>query len=202
MDSKYTSEDRLVHRMFSFLSRRLVPALSSSGTTYSAPPANADPGPLAAISDPLIADSNPLITDPSPLHHLIASVPPQTLHTYTLTHLDSLSSLDPATFTVLSDFFASLVPPPRLHCVRCHKGFFQVENTDRSCLVPHDDESAEVERVGASRGKGLGTEYETLWGCCGKTVEGDGDMGPPDGWCYEGKHTVCMVCVFQSVQSD
>jgi len=28
-----------------------------------------------------------------------------------------------------------------------------------------------------------------LWQCCGKTVEGDGDQGPPDGWCYEGKHT-------------
>jgi len=54
--------------------------------------------------------------------------------------------------------------------------------------VPHDDESAEVERVG--RGTGMRVaEYETLWGCCGKTVEGDGDMGPPDGWCYEGRHT-------------
>ncbi|KAJ7903491.1 hypothetical protein B0H14DRAFT_3851293 [Mycena olivaceomarginata] len=51
------------------------------------------------------------------------------------------------------------------------------------CLVGHDDDSAEVERVG----KGAG--YETLWGCCGKTVDGDGDMGPPDGWCYEGMHT-------------
>lgn len=184
--------------MFSFLSRRLVSVLSSSGTTHSATPANAD----SANSNPLIADSNPLIADPTSLHRLITSVPPQILHTYTLTHLDSLFPLDPATFTVLSNFFATLVPPPRLHCVRCHKGFFQVENTDRSCLVPHDDESAEVERVGASRGRGLGTEYETLWSCCGKTVEGDGDMGPPDGWCYEGKHTVCTVCVFQSVQPN
>jgi hypothetical protein len=51
--------------------------------------------------------------------------------------------------------------------------------------VAHDDDSAEVERVGKASGG-----YQTLWGCCGKTVEGDGDMGPPDGWCYEGKHTV------------
>lgn len=204
--------------MFGFLSRRLGTGSTSSGTVHSASPANvldADPSPLIADSSsltvdsssltvdpsPLPADSSPLPTDPSPLRRLIASVPPQTLHTYTLAHLDPLSSPDPAALTVLFNFFATLVPPPRLHCVRCHKGYFQVENTDRSCLVPHDDESAEVERVGASsRSKGLGTEYETLWGCCGKTVEGDGDMGPPDGWCYEGKHTVRTVCVSQSAQ--
>jgi hypothetical protein len=34
-----------------------------------------------------------------------------------------------------------------------------------------------------------------LWGCCGKTVEGDGDMGPPDGWCYEGMHTVSRALI-------
>ncbi|KAI6101672.1 hypothetical protein EDD16DRAFT_1482335, partial [Pisolithus croceorrhizus] len=31
--------------------------------------------------------------------------------------------------------------------------------------------------------------YETLWGFCGKTAEGNGGEGPPDGWCYEGRHT-------------
>ncbi|KAG2742018.1 hypothetical protein P692DRAFT_20879695 [Suillus brevipes Sb2] len=30
---------------------------------------------------------------------------------------------------------------------------------------------------------------ETLWGCCGASVQGTGDMGPLDGWCYEGRHT-------------
>lgn len=82
--------------------------------------------------------------------------------------------------------------------MRCHKDFVEVENDDRSCLVPHDDDSAEVERVG--RGTGLearrtagGTEYETLWGCCGKTTEGNGDQGPPDGFCYEGRHTVSRL---------
>jgi len=43
--------------------------------------------------------------------------------------------------------------------------------------------------VRKGRGGEDGSEYETLWQCCGKTVEGDGDQGPPDGWCYEGKHT-------------
>ncbi|KAF9266149.1 hypothetical protein L218DRAFT_985813 [Marasmius fiardii PR-910] len=144
-----------------------------------------------------------LITDPSALYELISSVPAKTLQEYTLTHLippstDSKRGIQPVhshihtpssvTLTHLTSFFSSLTPPPRLHCVRCHKFYYDVENTDRSCLVAHDDESAEVERVGAGKGDS-GTQYETLWGCCGKTVEGDGDMGPPDGWCYEGKHT-------------
>jgi len=51
--------------------------------------------------------------------------------------------------------------------------------------MAHDDESAIVEFVG--RGK-KGAEYETNWGCCGQTVDGDGDLGPPAGWCFEGKH--------------
>ncbi|KAJ7756470.1 hypothetical protein DFH07DRAFT_742637 [Mycena maculata] len=120
------------------------------------------------------------VTDPTALRALIQSIPPKILHSYTLAHLATAS---PGSLTYLSAFFSDLQPPPTLHCVRCHKGYFDVENGDRSCLIGHDDDSAEVERVG--RGAG----YETLWGCCGKTVEGDGDMGPPDGWCYEGMHT-------------
>ncbi|KAF8206390.1 hypothetical protein K438DRAFT_1963443 [Mycena galopus ATCC 62051] len=120
------------------------------------------------------------VTDPAALRALIQSIPPKIVHSYTLSHLSTAS---PQALTYLSAFFSDLEAPPTLHCVRCHKGYFDVENTDRSCLVGHDDDSAEVERVG----KGAG--YETLWGCCGKTVEGDGDMGPPDGWCYEGMHT-------------
>ena len=137
------------------------------------------------------------VTDPTALHTLIASVPAQTLHSYMLKHLSSVPPFSvplqtgtpppsPRTLRILTQFFASLTPPPRLHCVRCHRGFFELENTDRSCTVAHDDDSAIVERIRT----GLGTEFETMWGCCEKTVEGDGDMGPPDGWCYEGKHTV------------
>ncbi|KAJ7285015.1 hypothetical protein C8J57DRAFT_1709318 [Mycena rebaudengoi] len=119
------------------------------------------------------------VTDPAALRALIQSVPPKILHTYALAHLATAS---PQTLTYLSAFFSALEPPPQLHCVRCHAGYFDVENTDQSCRVNHDDDSAEVERGGT-------VGYETLWGCCGKTVEGDGDMGPPDGWCYEGMHT-------------
>ncbi|KAG6825348.1 hypothetical protein H0H93_000811, partial [Arthromyces matolae] len=125
-------------------------------------------------------------SDSSQLRKLIQTIPPQTLHTYTTSHLRE--PIDGTTLLSLTKFFSSLAPPPKLHCVRCHKEFFDIENTDRSCKVPHDDESAEVERVSA-KAKGKGTLYETNWGCCGKTVEGDGDMGPPDGWCYEGEHT-------------
>ncbi|EDR12204.1 uncharacterized protein LACBIDRAFT_292706 [Laccaria bicolor S238N-H82] len=126
-----------------------------------------------------------LITDPTDLLSLISSVPSQTLHAFTLTHLQDTP---PPALTALTSFFSALTPPPRLHCVRCHKSYFELENTDRSCLVPHDDDSAVVDRVRS--GIGSSTEYETLFGCCSRTVEGDGDMGPPDGWCYEGKHTV------------
>jgi len=144
-----------------------------------------------------ITPSPPPTTDPTALRSLILTIPPKILHSYVLTHLSPppitpldlastppVPSLSPLTLTILTSFFSALTPPPLLHCARCHKGFFDVENDDRSCTVGHDDDSAEVERVG--RGAG----YETLWGCCGRTVDGDGDMGPPDGWCYEGKHTV------------
>jgi hypothetical protein len=140
-----------------------------------------------------------LVSDASALYSLIRSVPPQTFHAYSLDRLEPSipEPPSPTTLTKVTSFFSTLVPPPKLHCVRCHKSYFEVENTDRSCLVHHDDDSAEVERISLSRAKdlGLSSEYETLWGCCGRTVEGDGDMGPPDGWCYEGKHTVCRVFV-------
>ncbi|TFK43952.1 hypothetical protein BDQ12DRAFT_719125 [Crucibulum laeve] len=168
--------------------------LQDAASPFAIPPITPSPPP-----------SSELVIDPVPLHVLISSVPPQTLHAYALSHLippshahplsplispasPPISPPSPRTLTVLTSFFAALAPPPKLHCVRCHKGYFELENSDRSCVVAHDDESAEVERVGIANSKG-GTEYETLWGCCGQTVEGDGDMGPPDGWCYEGKHT-------------
>ncbi|KAF9476732.1 hypothetical protein BDN70DRAFT_882045 [Pholiota conissans] len=157
------------------------------------------PGP---IDTPSPTPEEVVVTDPTSLHALIASVPAQTLHAYTLTRLNPSSSpvypllshiptavtTEPPTpqiLTALTAFFASLAPPPKLHCVRCHLGYFDLENTERSCRVAHDDDSAIVERVGLKKGEGVG--YETLWGCCGATVEGDGDT--PDGWCYEGAHT-------------
>jgi len=143
------------------------------------------------------------------LHHLIASIPAKTLHQYTLSKLRAATNpwtsstsehhLSHATLAAVADFFVDLHPPPKLHCVRCHKEYVEVENDDRSCTVAHDDESTFVERVGRGAGKRRGgedgSEYETLWQCCGRTVEGDGDQGPPDGWCYEGKHTVNQTFV-------
>jgi len=146
------------------------------------------------------------------LYRLIASVPAKTLHQYALSKLrvatnPSTSSafehhLPHATLAAVADFFVDLHPPPRLHCVRCHKEYVEVENDDRSCTVAHDDESTLVERVGRGagrvRGGEGGSEYETLWQCCEKTVEGAGDQGPPDGWCYEGKHTVNQTRTLES----
>jgi len=145
---------------------------------------------------------------PKTLYDLMLTIPPKTLHAYTLARLrpqpplpsTSMSSpatglhLDntprppsPNTVTKLTTFFSTLAPPPLLHCMRCHKDFYDVENEekDKACRVPHDDESALVSRVS-------GGGYETLWGCCGQTASGDGSEGPPDGWCYEGRHTVSV----------
>ena len=181
--------------VFGFFSRKQAgPAQAATGTSPTPTPPPPDPSPSPSPDE--------VVTDPTKLHALIASVPAQTFHAYALLHLSPspqspfpiLSTpallgqekpLDPPssqTLTVLSAFFSALKPPPKLHCVRCHNGFFELENGDTSCRVQHDDESAIVDRVK--------TGYETLWGCCGRTVEGDGDMGPPDGWCYEGRHTV------------
>ncbi|KAI1796039.1 hypothetical protein LXA43DRAFT_650035 [Ganoderma leucocontextum] len=138
---------------------------------------------------------NPVFVPPEPtvesLTKHITAIPPKVLHAYLLARL---ANVPEATLPTLAALFAELAPPPRLHCVRCHKDFVEVENDARSCLVPHDDESAEVERVGTAKRAGrvpgtVGATFETLWGCCGKIVEGDGDQGPPDGWCYEGMHT-------------
>ncbi|THV03376.1 hypothetical protein K435DRAFT_835942 [Dendrothele bispora CBS 962.96] len=162
--------------------------------TPSGPPITPSPPPDPLLDKPNRDAELGLISDPAALHALVSSIPPKILHEYTLKHLippaRSTTNIHPPsslTLTHLTSFFSSLTPPPKLHCVRCHKFFYEVENDDRSCLVPHDDDSAEVERVGSS--KKVDTAYQTLWGCCGKMVEGDGDMGPPDGWCYEGKHT-------------
>ncbi|KAG5642521.1 hypothetical protein DXG03_002594 [Asterophora parasitica] len=178
--------------VFGLFSRKREPVTDETSSPHLRTPSpSVEPGTQASPTrEPPATPSPPPETSKSTdLHALIQSIPPPTLHAYALSHLHpSSSALHPETLTHLSAFFAQLVPPPRLHCVRCHKDFFEVENTDRSCLVAHDDESAEVERVSA-KAKGKSTLYETLWGCCGKSVEGDGDMGPPDGWCYEGKHT-------------
>jgi hypothetical protein len=96
-----------------------------------------------------------------------------------------------STLTLFKSFFAKLTPPPRrLHCVHCHNFYHEIDDDDRSGLsVPHDDDSA---RGGEELEGGVGS-YETLYGCCGRTVEGEGDNGPPDGWRYEGTHTVNIL---------
>lgn len=144
----------------------------------------------------------PLRPTPHSISARIKKVPAKTFHDFALSQL---ANADESTLKALATFFENLKPPPKLHCVRCHNDFTEVENDDRSCLVPHDDESAEVERVG--RAADLRTtadtpasSYQTLWGCCGKVTDGDGSHGPPDGWCYEGKHTVrlCKVTTWHA----
>ncbi|KAF7312361.1 hypothetical protein MIND_00249200 [Mycena indigotica] len=149
-------------------------------------PTLVEPIQLRTPSPSVLSGSSPQAHDLSPsvpldadtLKALIQSVPAQSFRQYTLAHLATAS---PQLVSHIAEFFSALEVPPTLHCVRCHKGYFSVENNERSCLVAHDDESAEVE--------GHGSNQETLWNCCGKTVEGDGSEGPPEGWCFEGAHT-------------
>ena len=104
--------------------------------------------------------------NPAELLHRIKKIPPKTLHSYVVSHLPQAT---PEVADILLAFFATLQPPPKLHCVRCHKEYTEVENTDRSCLIAHDDESAEVMRAGLNKS---GTKYETHYACCNKIVEG------------------------------
>ncbi|KAH9164094.1 hypothetical protein EDB89DRAFT_2234090 [Lactarius sanguifluus] len=120
---------------------------------------------------------------PKALRALVSKIDAKTLHAYVLAHLPTAP---PDTLTALASFFATLRPAPRLHCVRCHSDYIEVEIDDRSCHVPHDEDSGYIEWVGMDRN---GFEYETHFSCCRKTVDGEGDQGPPDGWCYEGMHT-------------
>lgn len=148
-----------------------------------APNATVEVNPTLASIDPQV-DPEAAV---KALLELLPSIPAKTLHTYTTTHLNRLSSVlanpPPPDSSIpahqipsnqipaILSFFSALTPPPKLHCVRCHKDYVEVENNDRSCLVAHDDESAEVERVGRSRVAGeTGAEYETIWNCCGKMV--------------------------------
>ena len=186
--------------MFSFFSRKqqqppAIPNQSDAMVVDSVPQQLRTPSPSEAASNGLATNTlmaSPSLDPPKPalpptpeaLHALVSTIPAKTLHAYVLANIPIAP---PDTLTALASFFATLTPPPRLHCVRCHADYTEIDNTDRSCHVPHDDDSAYVERVGMGRG---GSEYETQYGCCGKTVEGEGDLGPPDGWCYEGLHTV------------
>lgn len=217
-------------------------AIATKGTPEYSPECDTAASIPNAEANPTLASIDPQAEPEAAvkaLLELLPAIPAKTLHTYTTTHLNhistTLSNPSPPDSPVsahqipsdqipaIFSFFSALTPPPQLHCVRCHKDYVEVENSTRSCLVAHDDDSAEVERVGRNRVAGeTGAEYVTIWNCCGKTVrpllihhskapiltkhirtlenqvEGDGDQGPPDGWCYEGKHTVHISISFLS----
>jgi hypothetical protein len=160
---------------------------SPSASVGTAPPQSPD---VEAGGSKYTSPCNPLLSGnvqnepslpppltPAELLSRVKKVPPKTLHDYVIAHI--LDAPSEASQTLLS-FFATLSPPPKIHCVRCHKDYAEVENTDRSCLVPHDDESAEVEH--ARDVNKAGSKYETNYGCCGKWVEVSIILISFDGW--------------------
>lgn len=96
----------------------------------------------------------------------IKDIPSITLRDYVIQHLPEANYEQ---FIALDSFFLTLAPPPTLHCVRCHKDYVEVENTDRSCLIPHDDDSTEIEHRGYNAHSG--TSYQTLYFCCNNYVD-------------------------------
>ncbi|KAH9071509.1 hypothetical protein EDB83DRAFT_252390 [Lactarius deliciosus] len=170
-----------------------IPALRSRAPSPNRPRTHLT-SPSSSTSSPwvdtfILALNLTMVRQKSPtskaLQALVSKIPAKTLHAYVLAHLPTAP---PATLTALASFFATLTPPTRLHCVRCHSDYIEVENDDRSCQVPHDGDSADIGGVGMVR---YGDGYVTEYGCCG--VTGDADDGPPDDWCYEGMHTVSHV---------
>ncbi|CAG7848695.1 SubName: Full=Uncharacterized protein {ECO:0000313/EMBL:CCA69083.1} [Serendipita indica DSM 11827] len=140
--------------------------------------------------------TQPDVSNLGGLKELIHTVPPKTLYQFMVQRLDiqkpgargkkkpnpnAFPTLE-NDFPVLSSFFTGLVVPPKKHCLRCHSDYFDIENGPRSCVREHDDDSAVVRRSA----QGI---HETFWGCCGQTVDGDGDQGPPAGFCFIGTHT-------------
>ncbi|KAF6746196.1 hypothetical protein DFP72DRAFT_923389 [Ephemerocybe angulata] len=118
---------------------------------------------------------------------------PRRTTTTTTTKPRTDDKLTPEALTLLTDFFRTLVPHPQLHCVRCHKALLRPRKHRQwtpAAASRTTTTAPSSERVGVSSSSADAATYQTLWGCCGGVVEGDGDQGPPDGWCYEGMHTI------------
>src|SRR5712675_1829447 len=112
------------------------PSEVAFGNGLGGPPANAN----AALTSPV-----PMVPPtPEALHSLVTTIPAKTLHSYVLAHIPTAS---PDTLVSLASFFATLAPPPLLHCVRCHADYTGIHNGDSPCFVPHDDDSVEVKWV-------------------------------------------------------
>lgn len=84
-------------------------------------------GSPAPCPPPASPSPQPVYRDAAGLRKLIAGVPAQTLHEYTLTNLRN-SEPSQAVLIAFSKFFDQLAPPPKLHCIRCHKEYFEVRS--------------------------------------------------------------------------
>lgn len=81
------------------------------------------------------------------LKQLVTQVPPKALHRFLMERLDvqkpgkakkrANANVFPTLqndFPILSAFFNGLEAPPKLHCLRCHSDYFEIENGPRACV--------------------------------------------------------------------
>lgn len=147
---------------------------SAPGSPSRKPKSRAKPRSSIQQLKPEAPPDTPEVAAQKRLQALVKSLPPKSFHSAIASRLQEAN---PDQVAVLTQLLEGVEPPALLHCARCHSDYYDEENYERSCVMDHDDDSTEVKHG------------ETTWGCCANTVRGP---ETPLGWCYEGKHTVCV----------
>lgn len=97
-----------------------------------------------------------------------------------------LNSISEASIAQIDTLLALVQPlasaaSTKLHCVRCHKSFFEHANNPKACRIPHDGR-ADGERT--ETGDDAVTMTES---CC--DISYDMEDGPPTKYCIVAEHT-------------
>ncbi|KAG8712054.1 hypothetical protein FRC08_015096 [Ceratobasidium sp. 394] len=85
--------------------------------------------------------------------------------------------------SLLAPLLATTLEP--LHCVRCHRKYFESENTNSSCKIEHDEPEDEGILVYEGHNKKRMHRYP----CCDESFPLDSDSEPTSTICYTDWHT-------------